>query len=86
MTGNGTQKPLDQHGYYAATLIPRLYNQDGKRDRWQLPPAAVSRRIATALESRHPRARYFVTAPTHVADLMRRLLPAGLRDRVLRGH
>lgn len=71
---------------YAAALIPRLYNHDGRRDRWQLPPAAVSARIATALEARNPRARYFVTAPTHVADLMRRFLPTRLRDHVLRGH
>jgi NAD(P)-dependent dehydrogenase (short-subunit alcohol dehydrogenase family) len=70
---------------YEATLIPRLHATDG-RDRFQLPPSAVSARIVAALESPRPRARYFVTTPTHAAALMRRLLPATLLDRVLRGR
>jgi hypothetical protein len=36
-----------------------------------------------AVESRRPRVRYYVTTPTYVADLLRRVLPARLLDRVL---
>lgn len=67
---------------YEARLMPRLYATEA-RDRFQLPPSAVSARIVAALESPRPRARYFVTAPTHAASLMRRLLPTALLDRIL---
>ena len=71
---------------YETRLIPRLHAADGRPDRFQLPPAAVSARIVAALESPRPRARYFVTTPTRAADLLRRLLPAPLLDRILRGR
>ena len=71
---------------YETRLIPRLHAADGRPDRFQLPPAAVSARIVAALEARRPRARYFVTTPTHAADLLRRLLPAPILDRILRGR
>ena len=71
---------------YETRLIPRLHAADGRADRFQLPPAAVSARIVAALESPRPRARYFVTTPTRAADLLRRLLPAPLLDRILRGR
>jgi NAD(P)-dependent dehydrogenase (short-subunit alcohol dehydrogenase family) len=67
---------------YEATLLQRLYGPP-RRDRFELPPAAVTERLVAALEARRPRARYFVTVPTHGAALMRRLLPASVLDRVL---
>lgn len=39
-----------------------------------LPPEAVLRKLIHALESPRPRARYPVTAPTHVLGLLRRVL------------
>ena len=68
---------------YEATLLKRLYEPSGP-DRFQLPPEAVSRVIHRALTAAHPRARYAVTLPTRFAALSRRLLPDGLRDRLLR--
>lgn len=59
---------------YRKTLRPRLYNAVGK-DRFELPAEAVARVIARAIEARRPRPRYYVTLPTHVAGLGRRLLP-----------
>ena len=67
---------------YQATLLRRLYRPSGP-DRFQLPPEAVSRAIHRALTAARPRARYKVTLPTHAAALSRRLLPDGLRDRLL---
>jgi NAD(P)-dependent dehydrogenase (short-subunit alcohol dehydrogenase family) len=71
---------------YEATLLRRLYAPDPARDRFELPPAAVTRRLIEALESPRPRPRYFVTRPTYAADLLRRLLPTAALDRVLRGR
>jgi len=71
---------------YEATLIPRLYADDGRADRFQRLPAAVSAVIVAALESRRPRARYAVTVPARTAGLLRRLLPAAALDRLLRGR
>lgn len=63
-------------------LLHRLYESRGP-DRFELPPAAVTRRIAHALESPRPRVRYLVTTPTHLAWAMRRFLPVAWVDRVL---
>jgi hypothetical protein len=46
----------------------------------------VTARLIEALESPRPKARYFVTKPTYIADLMRRLMPTPLLDAVLRGR
>lgn len=66
-----------------ARLRARLYEDSGP-DRFELPPAAVTRRLIHALESPRPRPRYRVTLPTHLAEAMRRLLPTRARDAILR--
>lgn len=71
---------------YEATLLRRLYAPEPGRDRFELLPAAVTARLVVALESPRPRPRYFVTAPTHAAGLLRRLLPTTALDRVLGGR
>ena len=69
---------------YETTLRPRLYRQDGKADRFELPPSAVTQKLTHALEARRPKERYFVTAPTYFASLIDRLLPTRLQDTLLR--
>ena len=71
---------------YETRLLRRLYAADPERDRFEQPPAAVTACLVAAIESRRPRPRYFVTKPTHAANLLRRLLPTGALDRVLRGR
>lgn len=66
---------------YESSLRRRLYQ--GGKDRFELPPAAVTARLIEALEARRPRARYRVTTPTRLAEAMRRTLPTRLRDRIL---
>ena len=41
-------------------------------------------RIVRALEARRPRARYYVTPPTHALAFLRRVLPAAALDGILR--
>lgn len=48
-----------------------------------LPPEAVLKRLIHAVESPRPQARYFVTAPTYLFALLRRLLPTSALDALL---
>lgn len=47
----------------------------GGSETFKLEPAAVSKRLVQALESRRPRRRYYVTTPTYLAAIGRRVLP-----------
>ena len=67
---------------YRDTLLGRLYAESGP-DRFELPPAAVTRRLIHALESPRPRRRYFVTLPTWAMAAAMRLLPLSALDRLL---
>lgn len=65
---------------YQATLLKRLYQPQAKKDKWELPPRAVSEKIAHALESQRPNPRYYVTRPTRIAGIGRRLLSTRALD------
>jgi len=65
-----------------SSILYRLYESRGP-DRFELPPSAVTQHLVHALESPRPRARYYVTTPTHIAGTLRRLLPTRMLDRVL---
>ena len=67
---------------YEAVLGPRLYAERGP-DKFELPPSAVVKKLVHALESKRPRARYYVTTPTRLAGLLRRILPTRLLDRAM---
>ena len=72
-----------KRAFYEKTFRPRLYRTEGKKDRFELPPAAVTRKLIHALESRRPRPRYFVTVPTYFASLVTRFLPTSWQDALL---
>jgi len=69
--------------FYRTTLMPRLYSEAPEPDAFELGCEATTRKIIHALESRRPRARYYVTTPTYVVGTLKRLLPTRLLDRVL---
>ena len=48
-----------------------------------LPPEAVLKKVIHALESRNPRARYYVTFPTYLFGFLKRVLSTRLLDKVL---
>lgn len=68
---------------YRTTLLRRLYAPKEKPDPFELPPSAVTARLALALESANPRPRYYVTTPTHLMGACRRLLPTRAFDWLL---
>jgi NAD(P)-dependent dehydrogenase (short-subunit alcohol dehydrogenase family) len=49
---------------------------------FELEPEAVAAKVAHALESRHPKRRYYVTLPAYAAALLRRVLPAWALDAI----
>ena len=54
----------------------------GGANRFKLAPEAVLTRLIHATESRNPKPRYAVTIPTYLMDVLRRVLPTRLLDRV----
>lgn len=66
---------------YRASLLKRLY--EGGSDRFERPPEAVTQKLIHALEAPRPRARYYVTTPTHVIGRLRRVLPTRWLDALL---
>lgn len=73
-----------------ATLAPRsrldleqYAKQAASANRFSLPPEAVGRAIAHALESPNPKPRYRVTIPAKVAPILRAFLPTSAFDWIL---
>lgn len=58
----------------------------GGKTTFKLEPEAVVRKLIHAIESPRPKARYFVTVPTHVAAVARRALPTAVLDLMVRGQ
>ena len=67
---------------YEVGLLKRLYETRGP-DRFELPASAVTAKLRKALESRTPAARYFVTTPTSLMGIARRILPGRALDWIL---
>ena len=61
----------------------RLYDTSGAADRFQRPPSAVTKALVHAVEAKRPKARYYVTWPTHIAGIGRRILPTRVLDWVV---
>ena len=54
----------------------------GGQTTYKLGPEAVAGKLVHALESPHPKFRYYVTLPAYAVALLRRLLPAVALDAV----
>jgi NAD(P)-dependent dehydrogenase (short-subunit alcohol dehydrogenase family) len=72
-----------QSHYGEAYARQRARMGRGGSARYKLGPEAVLDALVHAVESQRPRARYFVTKPTHYMALARRILPQRLLDYVL---
>ena len=67
---------------YESQVVNRLY-QDTGPEKFELPASAVTAKLIHAVESPHPRTRYFVTVPTYFAGFLRRFLPTRAIDAIL---
>jgi len=72
-----------QRERYENQLRPRLYHPSEKKDRFELPPGAVTEKLIHALESPRPKPRYHITTPTRIAGILKRLLSTRTLDKVL---
>lgn len=68
---------------YADKLRPRLYNERGEPDKFELPASAVTEKLIHALDAPRPKPRYFVTVPTYLSGFLRRILPTRALDWIL---
>ena len=69
--------------HYEKRLKPRLYDDSGAPDRFELPASAVTSAVHDALMSPNPRPRYRITTPTKVASVLKRVLSTRMLDRIL---
>lgn len=65
------------------TIILNRLNKKGPAAPFTLPPSAVLEKVIYALESNTPQARYYVTVPTHLFGLLKRILPTSMLDSLL---
>lgn len=63
-------------------ILNRL-NKPGPAVPFTLPPEAVLKKVIHALEADTPRARYYVTLPTHLFGFLKRILPVSMLDKIL---
>jgi NAD(P)-dependent dehydrogenase (short-subunit alcohol dehydrogenase family) len=68
---------------YRSSLVPRLYAASKAPDRFERGAEAVTQRLMKALETDRPRAHYYVTTPTWIAAVLRRLLPTSMIDALM---
>ncbi len=71
------------HNERYQAVLTRL-NKEGPAVPFTLPPEAVLKKVIHALESRNPKARYYVTFPTYLFGYLKRLLPTKTLDKLLR--
>ena len=63
---------------YRDSLLDKLYKGSSSGPQW--PVSAVTKKLIHAAEARNPKARYFVTTPTYVMAISRRLVPTSVLD------
>lgn len=63
-------------------VLSRL-NKPGPAVPFTLPPEAVLKRVINALETEKPQARYYVTVPTHLFGILKRILSTRAMDVLL---
>ena len=65
-------------------VMERRLTKQGPAAPFTLPPEAVLKKVIHAIESPHPKARYYVTFPTYLFGTLRRVLTTAGLDWVLR--
>ena len=62
------------------------YGAQAAENPFTLPASAVTAKLVHAVESRRPKARYYVTTPTYVVAAIRRLAPRAALDWLMAKH
>ncbi|GGB15873.1 SDR family NAD(P)-dependent oxidoreductase [Allosediminivita pacifica] len=78
-------KSSPRRDQYESTLLKRLYESSGP-DTFELTPGAVTKVLIRALDAQNPRPRYYITTPSKLMSVARRVLSTRMLDRlILRG-
>ncbi len=74
-----------ENSYHKAIyeLMEQRLQTEGPVVPFTLGPEAVVKKLIQALESKRPKARYYVTLPTYLFGYLKRLLPVNILDRIL---
>jgi len=74
-----------ENSYHKAIyeLMEQRLQTEGPVVPFTLDPEAVVKKLIQALESKRPKARYYVTLPTYLFGYLKRLLPVNILDRIL---
>ena len=67
----------------AYSAMAQRLNKPGPAAPFTLPPEAVLKKVLHALEHSRPKVRYYVTFPTHLFAVLKRILPQRAMDWVL---
>ena len=81
--GWGTTQDSPLRERYENFVLKRLYSPKSGPDPFERPAAYVTKFLLHALESNNPKPRYYITVPTHVAGILKRLLSTRLQDWLL---
>ena len=75
-----------EHSFHKETYqaIEARLQKEGSVAPFTLPAEAVAEKLIHALEAKHPKIRYYVTFPTYLMAILKRLLPMSWMDKVLR--
>lgn len=76
--------PTHSHHKYAYQAMEARLQKEGPAAPFTLPAAAVSDKVVHALEAKRPRMRYYVTFPTYLFAVLKRILPMSWLDALLR--
>jgi NAD(P)-dependent dehydrogenase (short-subunit alcohol dehydrogenase family) len=66
---------------YETKLRPRMYGATTP-EKFELPASAVTAKLIHAVESPNPKPRYYVTTPTYISGILRRLLSTRMIDAI----
>lgn len=76
-------KTIDKENSIHKEAYHKMEQEVGKPVPFTLGPEAVLKKVVHALESDKPKARYYVTFPTYLFALFKRILPSSLLDKIL---
>jgi len=78
-------KHIDEKNSVYSHLYAKVYDRlhSKKNAQFTLPPSAVAKCVLHALESKRPKIRYWVTIPTIVMGVLKRILPERLMDKFI---
>ena len=78
-----TENSVHKQVYTAVKNRLGKTTEQRKQDPFTLGPEAVVDKLIHALESKKPKARYYVTFPTYLFAILRRILPTSILDKIL---